>query len=91
MSVLQITILLFRTKVQTFPTIPDSYFICIAPSLIKVLSLHLQGKVSSWQTLSQLLTGIGLIRVKEEGQTGFSRGWQDCSEGFPMGKARGKS
>ena len=24
-----------------------------------------------------------LIRVKEEGCTGFSEGWQGCSEGFP--------
>ena len=34
---------------------------------------------------------IGLIWVKEEGRTGFSKGWQGCSEGFPEGKARGKS
>ena len=29
---------------------------------------------------------IGLIRVKEEGWTGFSEGWQGCSEGIPEGK-----
>ena len=34
---------------------------------------------------------IGLIWVKEEGRTGFSEGWQGCSEGFPKGEARGKS
>ena len=34
---------------------------------------------------------IGLIRVKEEGWTGFSEGWQVSSEGFPEGEARGKS
>ena len=34
---------------------------------------------------------IGLILVKEEGRTGFSEGWQGCSEGFPEGEARGKS
>ena len=28
----------------------------------------------------------GLIRVKEEGRTGFSEGWQSCSEGFPEGE-----
>ena len=33
----------------------------------------------------------GLIRVKEEGWTGFSDGWQGCSKGFPEGEARGKS
>ena len=33
----------------------------------------------------------GLIRVKEEGLTGFSEGWQGCSEGFPEGEARWKS
>ena len=33
----------------------------------------------------------GLIQVKEEGWTGFSEGWQGCSEGFSEGKARGKS
>ena len=33
----------------------------------------------------------GLIRVKEEGWTGFSDGWQGCSEGFPEGEAQGKS
>ena len=26
---------------------------------------------------------IGLIQVKEEGWTGFSKGWQGCSEGNP--------
>ena len=30
---------------------------------------------------------IGLIEVKEEGRTGFSKGWQGCSKGFPEGKA----
>ena len=30
---------------------------------------------------------IGLIRIKEEGWTGFSEGWQGCSEGFPEGEA----
>ena len=34
---------------------------------------------------------LGLIQVKEEGWTGFSKGWQGCSEGFPEGKAQGKS
>ena len=34
---------------------------------------------------------IGLFCVKEEGWTGFSKGWQGCSEGFPKGEARGKS
>ena len=33
----------------------------------------------------------GLIWVKEEGRTGFSEGWQGCSEGFPKGEAQGKS
>ena len=33
----------------------------------------------------------GLIQVKEEGLTGFSEGWQGCSEGFLEGEARGKS
>ena len=33
----------------------------------------------------------GLIQVKEEGWTGFSKGWQRCSEGFPKGKVWGKS
>ena len=28
---------------------------------------------------------IRLIQVKEEGWTGFSDGWQGCSEGFPKG------
>ena len=35
-------------------------------------------------------TDTGLIRVKEEGWTGFSEGWQGCSKGFPEGEARGK-
>ena len=39
---------------------------------------------------SQGPTSIGLIRVKEEGWTGFSKSWQGCSEGFPEGKAQGK-
>ena len=34
---------------------------------------------------------IGLIQVREEGWTGFSKGWQGCSEGFPKGEAGGKS
>ena len=34
---------------------------------------------------------IGLIRVKEEGWTGFSEGWQGCSEGVPEGEAQRKS
>ena len=34
---------------------------------------------------------IGLIQVKEEGWTGFSKGWQGSSEGFPEGEAQGKS
>ena len=34
---------------------------------------------------------IGLIRVKEEGRTGFSKSWQGCSEGFPEGEGWGKS
>ena len=33
----------------------------------------------------------GLIRVKEEGRTGFSEGLEGCSKGFPKGKAQGKS
>ena len=32
---------------------------------------------------------IGLIQVKEEGWTGFSKGWQGCSEGFAEGLCRG--
>ena len=34
---------------------------------------------------------IGLIWIKEEGRTGFSKGWKGCSEGFPEGEARGIS
>ena len=34
---------------------------------------------------------VGLIRVKEDGQAGFFKGWQSCSEGFPKGKVKGKS
>ena len=34
---------------------------------------------------------IGLIWVKEEGRTGFSKGLQGCSKGFHEGEARGKS
>ena len=33
---------------------------------------------------------IGLIQVKKEGWTGFSKGWLGCSGGFPEGEARGK-
>ena len=33
----------------------------------------------------------GLIQVEEEGWTGFSKGWQGCSEGFAEGEAWGKS
>ena len=33
----------------------------------------------------------GLIRVKEEGWTDLSEGWQVCSGGFCEGEARGKS
>ena len=32
-----------------------------------------------------------LIQVKEEGWTGFSEGWQGCSDEFPEGQAQGKS
>ena len=28
---------------------------------------------------------------KRGGMAGFSKGWQDCSEGFPEGEVRGKS
>ena len=31
------------------------------------------------------------LNWKEEGRTRFSKSWQGCSEGFPEGKARGKS
>ena len=31
-------------------------------------------------------TEIGLIQVKEEGWTWFSKGWQGFSKGFPKGK-----
>ena len=31
------------------------------------------------------------IQVKDKGCRGFSEGWQSCSEGFPKGKAQGKS
>ena len=41
--------------------------------------------------LSKSMVQNGLIQVKEEGLTGFSEGWQGCSEGFPEGEARGKS
>ena len=34
---------------------------------------------------------IGLIQVKEEGWTGFSKGRQGCSKGFSEGKARGNA
>ena len=30
---------------------------------------------------------IGLIEEKQEGMTGFSEGWQGCSEGFSEGEA----
>ena len=33
----------------------------------------------------------GLIQIKEEGWTGFSECREACSEGFPEGKATGKS
>ena len=51
----------------------------------------------SWALLGPIgthgLLGIwnGLIQVKEEGWTGFFKGWQGCSEGFPEGEAWGKS
>ena len=35
--------------------------------------------------------GTGLIQVKGEGWTGFSKSWKGCSEGFPEGEAQGKS
>ena len=41
--------------------------------------------------LSLVRVYIGLIQVKEEGWTQFSKGWQGCSEGFPEGEAQGKS
>ena len=31
------------------------------------------------------------VLLKEEGRTGFSKGWQGSSEGFPEGGAQGKS
>ena len=34
---------------------------------------------------------IGLIRVKEKGSTGFSKGCQGCSKGFSVGEGQGKS
>ena len=33
----------------------------------------------------------GLIQEKDHGWTGFSDGWQGCSEGFTEGEAQGKS
>ena len=35
------------------------------------------------------MESIGLIRVKEEGWTGFSKNWQGSSEGFPETKPEG--
>ena len=32
------------------------------------------------------LDWVRLVYVKDEGKTGFSEGWQRCSEGFPEGK-----
>ena len=55
---------------------------CLAPLPFHFL-LRTRSK-SSWQVQTQ----IGLIWVKEEGKTGFSEGWQGCSEGFPEGEAR---
>ena len=43
------------------------------------------------QGIYALRNKIGLIQEKEEGWTGFSNGWQGCSEGFPEGEAQGKS
>ena len=34
--------------------------------------------------MNQLMSG--LIQVKGEGWTGFSKGWQGCTEGFPRAK-----
>ena len=36
-------------------------------------------------------TSTGLIWIKEERWTGFSKWWQGCSEGFPEGKSQGTS
>ena len=41
------------------------------------------------QTLRWDCKDIGLFWVKDEEWTGFSEGWQGCSEGFPEGKAEG--
>ena len=39
---------------------------------------NLLNKISLYRDIYQ---SIGLILVKEEGRTGFSEGWQGCSEG----------
>ena len=50
-------------------------------------------KLKLWELIKDPVNKIPywVIQVKEEGWTGFSEGWQDCSEGFPEGEARGKS
>ena len=39
--------------------------------------------VKLYSSLINTISVIGLIQLKEEGCTGFSEGWQGCSEGFP--------
>ena len=51
------------------------------------LGFHLKYKIN----LTSVTKTFGKTIVKEEGRTGFCKGWQDCSEGFPEGKARWKS
>ena len=48
---------------------------------------------TTYFTLKQIFkfnSHIGLIKVKKE-LTGFFKGWEWCSMGFPEGEARGKS
>ena len=45
--------------------------------------MNLLSKFQLPNSSSLRLAVFGLIRVKEEGRTGFSEGWQGCSEGNP--------
>ena len=103
-NILEFLLLLgFITFELTRWVIPEQWcfnfeFICISPLsglFLTGLSLSASSTPPTYFRESQAwsLPQIGLIRVKEGGWTGFSKGWQwqSCTEGFPKGEAQGKS
>ena len=65
----------------------SDFYVRLSECHVRLTPCH--GRLSDWHVRLSLWNG--LIQVKEEGWTGFSKGWQGCSEGLPEGKAQAKS